>query len=392
MNKKVLFVDDDTKILSSFRRTLSDLYEVHVAEGGQNGLDILKKDGPFAVVISDLKMPGMDGIEFLRLASEKYSDTVRVMLTGYADLDSAVSAVNDGKIFRFLTKPCDTEVITQVLNSCIKQYRLIMAERELLQGTLKGSIKTLTDVLSLLKPDVYGRVSRIIPYVRKLSAKLKDPRPWQTETAARLALIGLLTLPDSIIKKYNQGRPLDGEELDVFYHHPGVAEALLSNIPRMDKLIEIIKYQNKNFDGSGVPRDLTRKEEIPLGARILKVALDFDIKSSLPDSSKKDALLIMRRTAGVYDPMILKALEEMLGDEAKYHVLTVEVAELKNHMILMEDINLSRGGKKVKVLSRGQEISEASRRYLRKYIDQGFIGKSVKVIEPITSEEQESNE
>lgn len=387
MNKKVLFVDDDVKILSSFRRSLSDHYDVHVAEGGPNGLGTLKDEGPFAVVVSDLKMPGMDGIEFLRKASEGYPDTVRVMLTGFADLNAAVASVNEGQVFRFLTKPCDGETMIQVLDSCIEQHRLIMAERELLQGTLKGSIKTLTDVLSLLKPDVYGRVSRIIPYIRKLSAQLNDPTPWKTETAARLALIGLLTLPDTIIRKYEQGRALDSEEADIFSRHPEVARELLSNIPRMESLIEIIKYQNKNYDGTGAPRDSVRKDAIPLGARILRVALDFDIKSSLRDSSKKDALVIMRRAAGIYDPEILKALEAVLGDEAKYHVLTIEVGKLQNRMILMEDITLAREGKKVKVLSRGQEISEASRRYLRKYLDQGFIGKSVKVVKPIATGE-----
>lgn len=389
MNKKILFVDDDTKILSSFRRNLNDIYDVYEAEGGAKGLEVLKEEGPFAVVVSDLKMPGMDGIEFLRKASVAFPDTVRVMLTGYADLDAAISAVNKGGIFRFMTKPCENEVIIQVLDSCIEQYRLVMAERELLQGTLKGSIKTLTEMLSLLKPEVYGRGSRILPYVVKLSAKLDDPNPWQTETAARLALIGFLTLPDSIIAKHNQGRPLDSDELEIFYRHPDVAKALLSNIPRLENLIEIIKYQNKNYDGSGVPKDDVRKEAIPLGARILKVVLDFDVESSLRDSSKKDALNRMRRAVGIYDPRIIKAMEALLGDEAKYHVLVVEIEDLRNGMILMEDICLSRDGKRVKVLTRGQEVSEASRRYLRKYLGQGFIGKSVKAIEPIDPEERD---
>ncbi len=383
MNRKVLFVDDEVKILAGFKRNLGDFFDVTTATGGKAGLDAMLGQGPFAVVVSDLKMPEMGGIEFLKKVRHTHPDTVRVMLTGYADLDAAMAAVNENNIFRFLTKPCENRRLTQVLNASVEQYRLVTAERELLQGTLKGSIKMLTEVLSLLKPEVYGRMTRIMPYVRGLSRVLEDPRPWQTETAARLALLGYIVLPDKIVQRLDSGRPLSAEERDIYHRHTRVAVNLVSNIPRMDAMADIIRYQEKNYDGNGMPADNLRHEDIPLGARILKVSLDFDLFLEAGGLSKKETLARMRRSMGVYDPRVLDALERILGEEARYHIIMVEVPELREKMILMQDIHLSRKGKRVMVLRRGQEITPTTKEYLKKYLEQGYIGKSVKVINPL---------
>ncbi len=386
MNNKVLFVDDDGNVLASFKRNLGGSFDLATASSGTQGLEVLRTQGPFAVVISDLKMPGMDGLAFLSQVREQHPNTIRVMLTGYADLEAAMTAVNENQIFRFLAKPCDNKRLVQTLEACVEQHRLVMAERELLQGTLSGSIRVLTEMLSLLKPEVYGRVSRIVPYVRGLSKALHDPKPWQTETAARLALLGFIVLPDKIIRRLNLGRQLSPEEHDIFSRHTEVAVKLVSNIPRMGAIARIITYQDKHYDGTGPPLDTDlRREDIPLGARILKVALDFDALVSSGGHSKKEALATMRRRIGVYDPLVLGALEQVLGDEAKYHIISIPVVELQDRMILMEDIHLSRGGKRVKVLSRGQEINLTTKEYLGKYLDQGYIGKSVTVIKPLTA-------
>lgn len=384
MNKKVLFVDDDEKVLATFRRNLVDSYSVHTASGADEAMQTLALKRPFAAVVSDLKMPGTDGIAFLAQVRKKYPDTVRVMLTGFADLEAAVAAVNEDQVFRFLTKPCDTRRLGMTLDAAIEQYRLITSERELLQGTLRGSIKMLTEVLSMLKPEVWGAVSRVIPYVKKLSMELEDPKPWQTETAARLAHIGYIILPEKLINRIYAGRQLSMEEIETYARHPQVAANLISNIPRMGALANIITYQDKNYDGSGLPFDSLRKKDIPLGSRILKVAFDFDILLQSKNSAKKDALAEMRRRTGFYDENVLAALERVLGDEAKYRIITVPVSDLSTRMILMEDIFLTRGGKRIKVLSRGQEISDMAKEYLRKYLAQGYIGQSAKVVQPMT--------
>ena len=327
MNNKILVVDDDVNILQVFQRNLRKHYEVSTAENPVPALKFIDEKGPFAVIISDLRMPGMDGIQFLAKASELYPDTTRIMLTGFADLEASMAAVNEGRIFRFLTKPCPPAIVLQALKDGVRQYNLVTAERELQEKTLRGVVNVLTDVLSMLKPNVYGRISRIIPYVRKLSTEVKDPEPWQTETAAMLAHLGFIVLPEKLINRATLGRNLTGEEYLEYSRHPAVAVDLLSQIPRMEMISKIIAYQEKRYDGTGIPEDDVKYNEIPLGARILKVTMDMEnVVSSGVD--KGEALSALRRRVGWYDPDILNALERILREET-YEMRRLSLAALR---------------------------------------------------------------
>src|ERR1039457_2934499 len=166
MSTKILFVDDDANILAGHQRTLRKDFTLDVALGGEQGLVMILTKGPYAVIVADMQMPGMNGIEFLMKAETKAPDTVRMMLTGNADQKTSVDAVNRGHVFRFLTKPCEPETLMQTLNAGLKQYRLITAERELLEKTLHGSIKVLADVLSLIDPLSFGRGESLCGYMR----------------------------------------------------------------------------------------------------------------------------------------------------------------------------------------------------------------------------------
>jgi len=136
MTKKILCVDDDPNVLQALARQHGRRFDLHTAMGCENGIMALKNDGPFAVVISDLRMPGLDGIRFLSLVTQVSPDTVRIMLTGQGDPQSESEAVNEGKVFRFLTKPCPPEKLAQALESALEQYRLMHAERDSLEKTL----------------------------------------------------------------------------------------------------------------------------------------------------------------------------------------------------------------------------------------------------------------
>lgn len=129
MTEKILFVDDETNILQAIQRQLRKRFDLATAEGGDEALRILKEQGPFAVIISDMRMPNMNGVELLALVKELHPDTVRLMLTGNADQETAMEAVNSGQIFRFLTKPCPPATLITALALALSQYRLITAER-----------------------------------------------------------------------------------------------------------------------------------------------------------------------------------------------------------------------------------------------------------------------
>ncbi|MGH9362882.1 MAG: HD domain-containing phosphohydrolase, partial [Thermoanaerobaculia bacterium] len=302
----VLCVDDEPNVLDGLSRQLRGAFAVTTAVGGAAGLGALKSRGPFAVVVSDLRMPGMDGVAFLKCVREAAPETVRVLLTGQADFASAVAAVNEGNIFRFLLKPCPGELLTKSLNDAAEQYRLITAERVLLRDTLVGSMKMLIELLALASPTAFGRAIRARQYVAECSAGLGSCDSWHLDVAAMLSQVGCMTLPPTTLEKLHAGEPLAAAEEAQVERLPEVAEQILANIPRLEPVREILRYLRKNYDGGGVPAGAARGEAIPWGARVLRVVLDFDKLRThvLPEAQVFGKL---RERAGDYDPAILEA-------------------------------------------------------------------------------------
>lgn len=359
-------MDDEVAILDSFLVMFRKrAFEVHTAVGPYAGLQAVQEGEPFAVVVSDFKMPDMDGITFLEQVRQRSKDTVRIMLTGHADLDTAIDAVNKGHIFRFLTKPCAERDLSQALEAGLEQYQLLMAEKELLHGTLRGSIKIMGEVIQLLKPEVATRIHRIAPLVSKIAQRLEAPHCWEIDIATELCLLGLIFLPDPIINRINKGKLLTTEEFVTFRTHQELAQDLLSNIPRLSGVTTILQYQHKNFDGSGFPEDNQKGGAIPLGARILRVMLDFDWQLQAAKGDPKAAVRAMNQLAGkLYDPAVLAALETVLAQESHRASMPMSLAALKDGMVLASDIHAMLGNKRVKVLREGNSLTPRSIAYL----------------------------
>jgi response regulator RpfG family c-di-GMP phosphodiesterase len=265
---RVLFVDDEANLLEALTRSLyGSHFDVTTALGSQAGLEILRQKGPFAVVVSDLHMPGMDGVTLLRHARELAPDTVRVLFTGQPDLDNAIAAVNEGSIFRFITKPCSSQTLVNTLQAAAEQHRLITAERVLLEETLRGSIKALTDVLALANPVAFGRATRIRQSVSALLSHFGLQDGWPVEVAAMLSQIGCVTLPPRTLEKLYHGEAMSPSEQSMVDRMPIVVDQLLGHIPRLEPVRQILGYEHKRYDGSGTPRDGVSGEAMPWGAR-----------------------------------------------------------------------------------------------------------------------------
>jgi len=374
VSDKVLLVDDDINVLASFKRQLKKQFSVDTAEGSKEGLEVVIKNGPYAVVVSDFRMPVMDGIKFLSKVKELAPDCVRIMLTGHADLKAAIGAVNEGNIFRFLIKPCPLHILNKALKEGIEQYQLITAERELLEQTLRGSIQILTEILEIVNPEAFGRSSRIRRYVRNIALHMKVTDIWRFETAAMLSQIGCIILPEETAIKIYQRKDLTAEESDLFKRHPSIASDLLTKIPRMKEVAEIIAYQEKHFDGSGTPADTLKGKEIPLGARILKVLLDFDALET-EGKNKTKALSELKMRSGWYDPDVLATAEEVIETQANYESRSVSVSELRENMILGEDVRTLKGQL---LISKGQVVGRPMIQRLKNL--SGFTA----IIEPFT--------
>lgn len=379
MKEKILFVDDEVHILDSFRVGLRKDYDVDIALGPEEGLAKVRESGPFAVVVSDLKMPGMDGIDFLIQVKEKTPNTVRVMLTGHGDFDKAMDAVNRGHIFRFLQKPCPMDILKGALEDGLRQYRLILAERDLLQKTLKGAIELVNEIVALVNPEAFGRSQRILRYIRYMVQQKDLKDGWRHEMAAMLSQVGCLTLSEATLKKIQEGQELTREETQLYEMHPLIGSSLLARIPRLEEVARIVSYQEKGFDGSGVPHDPVQGEDIPLGARMLKLVLDYDAALARLGNSGK-AFLFIESQGERYDPELLYILEGYLGVEARYQLREVTLDGLRSGMILNADV-LSTDG--VLMARKGLEVSGLLRSRLEAFAKMERIEPTFKVLVPI---------
>lgn len=379
MTGKILFVDDDPNVLAAFQRQFRRLFVVETASGGQEGLELLTERGPFSVIVSDLRMPGMDGVQFLTRARKAAPDSTRMMLTGYADLQTAIEAVNEGNIFRFLTKPCDPDVLARAIQDGVRQHQLIISERELLEKTLRGSVKVLTEILELVNPEAFGRASRITHYVREVAVEMQEEHLWQLETAAALSQIGCVILPEKALKKIYKGVELSSEEKQLFDMHPLIGSDLIAHIPRMKSVSEIIANQEKHYDGSGTPVDTLQGDHIPIGARILKAVLDFDTLQAA-GISKFEALAQMAERTGSYDPGCLAALDRVIRAESRYREMSVSLAGLMDGMILGEDLWIRDGRL---LAAKGYTVNRTLRHRLFNFAEKPGIKEPIKVLVPV---------
>ncbi|HWY87588.1 MAG TPA: HD domain-containing phosphohydrolase [Gemmataceae bacterium] len=354
MSGKILCVDDESHVLAGYERQLRKQFDIETALGGEQGLSAIASRGPFAVIVTDMRMPGMSGIEFLGRARELTPDSVRMMLTGNNDQQTATSAVNDGNVFRFLNKPCPAETLAEALRAGLEQYRLITAEKQLLEQTLHGSIKVLTDLLSLVSPVAFGRATRVQRLVRKVAEILKVPGGWQLDIAAMLSQIGCVTVPETVLETVYGGGDLPDEERRMFERHPQIGRGLIAQIPRLEAVAEIVAYQEKHFDGQGLPADEVKGESIPLGARILKATLDYESLSSRGQTPTK-VIESLKGRGGWHDPAVVGALETLSRAETTYARKMISFGDMRPRMILDDNILNVNG---VLLVGKGQEITD----------------------------------
>ncbi len=305
--KKILFVDDEPNVLAAFQRQLHRQFKVETAPGPNEGLALLQDQHDFAVVVADMRMPEMNGVEFLAKVKLLAPEVVRLMLTGNADQGTAIEAINEGSIFRFLNKPCPQEKLVEALEAALRQHQLITAERELLENTLSGSVKVLAEILALTEPKSFGHTESLRNDIRALGTHMKVGRLWQLEVAATLAHIGQVTVPPEVVLKMRIGQPLGDNEVEMLSRVPAIGANLLSQIPRLEEVSKIILYQNKRFDGSGFPQDGVAGHDIPLGARLLKVLFEL-AEVEVSGLARAAALGQLRGRLGWYDPEILEAI------------------------------------------------------------------------------------
>ncbi|GAA1809133.1 response regulator [Planosporangium flavigriseum] len=358
---RVLCLDDEPYVLDGLRRHLRAHYDVVTTTQPQEALELLADggDNPIAVVVSDMRMPQMTGVEVLERARQLTPETTRILLTGDADLHSAVAAINQGNVFRFMLKPCPPEDLRTTMAAASEQNRLVRAERELLEATLKGCVDALMETLGMAQPALFSRAGRLRRLVERVCQKLGVEHAWQIEMAAQMGEIGAITLPPEAIAGLEGGTPGSPAQAEMLASLPKVADGVLARIPRLEAVREIVRHQ--------LPTDrnpiVALHQDAPDGARLLQAVREYDAlvwRGMPPDLAV--ATLSSRK---IHDRDLLLALAEAGGLRVPSEaVREVEVDDLKIGDELANDVYSAKG---MMLVSRGQVITERLLIRLRNY-------------------------
>lgn len=374
--EKILFVDDEQDILSSFKRQFRKKANISTAISGQEALDLMASEGEFAVIVSDMRMPQMDGAEFLEKAKKLSPNSVRILLTGQTDLNAAISAVNKGQIFRFLSKPCPQDLLQDTLKNAIRQYRLINTEKDLLQNTVKGSIELLSELLAIVKPKVFSNFNRIKNYIRHMATEIGEVDTWDFEVAGMLYSLGYLTLPEDLIEKILQpNSELSANEKLALQDVPLISSKLINHIPRLENISEMVRLSDKvnhliHKDAGAIEGRILR------GADLLKIALQFD-KLLESGHNNKSAIDLLKSN----DSLRLELVETLssLHVNNQDSVVTVNVDNLLPGMVLLEDMITDNHST---LLAKGTELTEDLLVRIKLYTKNQKISRPIHIISP----------
>ena len=375
-SKPVVFcVDDEPFILEGLELSLRKHFTVRTAPSGQSAIQLLEADAAPAVIISDMRMPGMDGAAFLSVAQRICPDAVRILLTGHADIEAAIRAVNDGSIFHYLTKPCPIETLKPILDDAVALYERRVEERVVLEETFWSSVEMLMDVLSLVDPESYGRTDQIQKIVQQAVEDLKLPHAWEFETAAALSQLGCATLAPELIKRFEAGAKLTADEQKAFWKHPQAGKRMLSRIPRLEAVSQMVA---KQFDDAGdidasIP--LIEEDRIAVGSRLLRAALDL-YRLTRSGANRSQAVEKMREHPTRYDTRILDAFDHVTVTLPEIVVRVLPIVKLKPGMLLDDAVTTTDG---LLIASEGRHLSPATLERLARFEKEGRIQPEIQV-------------
>jgi CheY-like chemotaxis protein len=366
-------VDDEPQVLEGLQRVLRSGFDVSVSTSGQAALSRLEAGETFEVVVSDMRMPVMNGAALLFEFRRQAPDTVRVLLTGHSDLESAIAAVNEGHIFRFLTKPCPPDTLSTTLRAATLQYRLVTGERVLLEQTLVGSVRALTEVLALTHPEAFGPATRQHERARAIAERLGIADAWHVEVASMLASVGFVVLPSDVLVKLNTGAPLDDAERAMLQRVPSVVERILSNIPRLENVREVLKHL-----GSPAERGAVVKASglgAPIGTRVLRAVQDLGAaEARCGDLERALTEVVARRDQ--YGDNVLEAVVAVCRP-SQPEIRNLFVNEFSVGMVLVEEVKTDAG---MVLVARGQRVTPQLLERLKNFAQR------MKLSEPIRCE------
>jgi len=360
MNNKILCVDDEESILKGIQLNVRNKFELHFASDGQEGLELFQKEGGFAVVLSDMRMPRMNGAEMLSNIKKIDEEVVTILLTGHTDFESAMSAVNDGNVFRMLSKPCPPELLRKVLQDATAQHDLITSKRILLDKTLRGAVDALAQSLATTQPLFFGRAQRVRRLANGLAEEINLKDSWRVGVAAVFSQLAYLSIPQHLCESVYHRKNLNSEAKSMVRELPDETLKIVDLIPGLEDIREILQRTDiqpkfELEDGSGVRT----------AASILRVGLDYDYYQEV---GHQDSLIIktLESREEIYDPQVVAALASFLDTDAdSYSIEEIDTRKLEEGMRLNQDLLLDDS---MLIASSGADIDRSLLKIIRNYI------------------------
>ena len=361
---KILCVDDELNVLEGMKINLRKLGQILTASSGAEGLKVLAEHADVAVVISDMRMPEMNGAKFLARSLEVRPDAVRILLTGYSDMEAAVAAVNEGQLFRFLTKPCPPDLLHPTVRAAIEQHRLVISERTLLQRTVLGSVRALLEVMSVDSPWATGRALRLRRHVRDAAQLAGIGATWPIELAAVFSQLGAVALPENVLQRLYDGHELSDQEARTLQQNVDHVVQIVEKIPRLEPAIELLK---------AIPAPGNAQE--PLGLRIIRAALQAEVFEARGEN-RGQIIEHFRQHENVLGDDVIRLYEQTLNSKKASAVRQMlKISELQEGMVLLDDVVTK---DEVLLVPRGLEITDSIREHLDRHMDQ--IGDKLVVV------------
>lgn len=278
----ILAIDDEQNNLSLIKRTLRNHYDVLIASSCEEALKILDEQGSgISLIVSDQKMPCMEGTEFFKLIAENHPNIIKILLTGHSNVDILVEAINDCHLFQYILKPFEPDQLCHTIKDGIRKYELSYSKVQILQDLSElfyKTIKSIAQALDAKDKYTHGHSMRVTLYALALAKKMELPDNLleEIETTGLLHDIGKIAIPEKILLKPGK---LTEEEFNIIKTHPELGEKLVERIEKLKIISAWLKSHHERYDGKGYPDGLLG-EEIPVSSRIIAIADTYDAMTS----------------------------------------------------------------------------------------------------------------
>ena len=316
---KILLVDDEEDNLMLLYRTLRGKYELTKTTQPSEAIELLKNNF-YHLVISDHKMPDMDGVELLKFVNTQYPDTVKILLTAYSDASILIDAINSAKIYRYIKKPFVPDELIMIVEASLEYFQLKKDNERLitdLKELFSGTVRAIIEALDAKDSYTLGRSRRVTYYSVKIAEKLglDNSELGKIELAGLLHDIGMIGVTDKILSKIDKLTPEEYEEIK---KHVTYSVKILEDIKQLKDVVEIIKHHHEHYSGNGYPDGL-KGEEIPLGSRIIAIADAFDgmlsNRAYRPALTKQQAFdIICENKNEQFDSKLITVFQEVLDE------------------------------------------------------------------------------